>query len=425
MEGSAPRGAHYCQNCGQALQDDSRFCQYCGAQVTWPQSVTPLPPPSPVYYYQNVETSWQKAKRLVATVAAWMTLFLLVEGAVNICILIWGASIVFPQTPDHTYPIVVVVPWIVTIVRIGGWALAGFYVFLVSAITVSYIFMLRRSKGLADELRGVMPKDGHSPIFTVCTLMFAAIFFNVTMYLVAWLLGYSANTPSFDEDLWALLLSMAGASVWEEIICRVLYIGIPLLLLHLATKQFKDPKRYFIGGNFELGKWEVTFLIFSSAMFAMAHIFNWDAFKVLPTFVSGLALGYLFLRFGIYASIMMHFFVDFLTIPIETFGGDGLTITMGLFTYIMIAIGFACFIFYSGKVIKYLTGKEIALEKKVVPSYYPVAVSSMPSPEQRPPTSAPLPTQTGGPAFICRYCGGIEARYEDGGLVCTRCGKRN
>lgn len=77
----------YCQNCGQQLDDNVRFCHNCGAQVMLPP---PPPPPPPVYeqppvqprppvyqeqyaYYQEPAPSISKA--IVAMVLAGVAMF--------------------------------------------------------------------------------------------------------------------------------------------------------------------------------------------------------------------------------------------------------------------------------------------------------------------------------------------------------------
>jgi hypothetical protein len=46
----------------------------------------------------------------------------------------------------------------------------------------------------------------------------------------------------------------------------------------------------------------------------MAHTTNWGYWKAIPTFVAGLALGYLYLRKGIHTSIILHFSIDYMII---------------------------------------------------------------------------------------------------------------
>ena len=98
-------------------------------------------------------------------------------------------------------------------------------------------------------------------------------------------------------------------------------------------------------------------MVFSSAMFGIAHSFNWDLYKVLPAFFAGLAMGYLFLKFGLYASIMFHFFTDYLSVSLSIWAeqhraGDGHR-TVDL---VFVAIGVIYFIHYSFKAIELFTG---------------------------------------------------------------------
>jgi hypothetical protein len=260
-------------------------------------------------------------------------------------------------------------------------------------------------------------------------LFFAVIFINVAYYAVLSLLGVQVRTPDFTTpDLWKQIVSLASASVWEEIITRMLFIGIPLLAYGLLTKKAKNYRRYFLGGGFELGRPELVFLVFSAAMFGMAHFFNWDVFKVLPTFISGLVLGYLFLRVGIYASILLHFFIDYLAMPTDVWTGDAVTVLIGFLTLACIVMGAVYFIYYSNQAFTFLTGKKIQLERPIPVSVAPTYVPPTSYASEVPPYPTPAPVQMlSRPAigFVCRNCGNMEARYTDGALYCMRCGQKN
>ena len=80
-------------------------------------------------------------------------------------------------------------------------------------------------------------------------------------------------------------------------------------------------------------------LIFASALvFGFAHMSGWGLWKVLPTFISGIALGYLYVRFGIHVSIMMHFAIDYMAVLLD---GAMLTI-VGMIMFAMLLIGIVC-----------------------------------------------------------------------------------
>ncbi|OPY33376.1 MAG: CAAX amino terminal protease self- immunity [Methanomassiliicoccales archaeon PtaU1.Bin124] len=380
------------------------------------------PPP---YAYFDRETPFQKFRRYTSIATAWLILVLVLECILNIGLMIWGTTIVFPETSSHTYPIFIIVPWLIVLHRIGGIVLAGFYVFLASAIIISFLYMGRESfKPFLNELRGKMPEKGHSPLFVTATLMFATVFFTYLVYIVAEIAGIGITTPDFDQSLWALLLSLAGASVWEEIVSRVMLIGLPLLVIHLATKKMRSPKRYLLGGGFELGKLEIALLLFSSLMFSLAHLSSWDAVKLIPTFASGLALGYLFIRYGLYASIMLHFFVDYLNMPYYAAGKSVSSgVAIGLLEIAIIIIGLACFIYYLLRIYDFMGDKGLVKKASPAPVMYSQGQQNVaPPPAQNEP---PITYHGQVPAFVCKQCGGTQARYDNGALFCTRCGKKD
>ncbi|QLH74871.1 MAG: CPBP family intramembrane metalloprotease [Methanomassiliicoccales archaeon] len=419
--GDAPKWP-FCGHCGRAIPKDSRFCPYCGASTSLPRSVPAYSP----YLYSSLpkETTWQKTRRFAAIVVAFVTLAVLIEVALNVVLLLWGVTIIAPNSGLH-FPIFIVTPFIVTLFEVTGPAFLLYLGFIVVCIVASFAFMTWKSwRTFNEELMGIRPKGGHSPLFVIATIFFAVVFFNVIFVLLVQAFGVEPSSPGLeDQDLWEIMYDLANASIWEEVITRVLYIGVPLLLYDLVTGHRKPARRYLLGGGFELKGAAIFFLFFSAGMFGVAHVFNWDLWKIAPTFVSGLGLGYLFLRYGLYASVMMHFFVDYLAMPTYVFESDLADVAVGLLTLAILAAGFICFVYYLGKVYTFLTGKEIILEKPVttggtvVVDQYNVSVP--------PPVQSSLPTPQTGFGFVCRYCGNTEARYHDGTLTCTRCQRKN
>ena len=71
---------------------------------------------------------------------------------------------------------------------------------------------------------------------------------------------------------------------------------------------------YFLGGGFKIGPLEAFFITGSALMFGLAHAASWDAWKIVPTFIAGLGFGYLFLKVGIHAAILLHFSFDYLSL---------------------------------------------------------------------------------------------------------------
>jgi len=109
-----------------------------------------------------------------------------------------------------------------------------------------------------------------------------------------------------------VILSFLHAPVYEELVYRVILLGIPAFIINYFYYGKKIPfYRAFTGGKFEMNKGTVTFLFISAFFFGSAHLISWEPAKFPSAFFAGLVLGYLFLRYGVYMSITMHFIIDF------------------------------------------------------------------------------------------------------------------
>ncbi|MGC8562053.1 MAG: CPBP family glutamic-type intramembrane protease [Thermoplasmata archaeon] len=112
---------------------------------------------------------------------------------------------------------------------------------------------------------------------------------------------------------------LTNAGLYEELITRVIYIGIPLFIYYAWSVHGKEspsrPKklpwwRIIWGGGYKFGKPEITVLIISSIIFGIAHAGSWSISKIPQAALGGVFLGVLFLRFGLYADVLFHFSVD-------------------------------------------------------------------------------------------------------------------
>jgi hypothetical protein len=285
-------------------------------------------------------------------------------------------------------------------------------------------------------------------LYIVGTIFFAILTFDSIYAILLDLLHVQIITPDFpSQELWQLLQGLASASVWEELIVRVLYIGVPLLAIDLISKKVTDPKHYFLGGGFKLGTKELALLWISSALFAYGHIVSWDAWKIVPAWVAGIAFGYLFLRIGLYASIVLHFTFDYLSMPLDLTSSLLVTLIFGLILLFWEVLGGVYLLVNIRRMILFLIGADkkpklqtttgfpsaqrLAYEN---PSGYPPRQQFASEPPGLSQTArpdgimhrVPFARNRSGPGFFsCKYCGWTEARYRDNQLECSRCGKRN
>lgn len=391
------------------------------------------------------------------------TIPLIILMTLNVVIALWGIGLVYPHM-DMKISLYVVTPWLVNFAELTGWGFLLYYIFLAAAIAASFVWMLRKSaQPLKDELTGRSVKE-HSPLFTIGTMFMAVLAFNVIFYALISSSGASPTSPDFESsELWGVIYGFANASVWEEVVTRILLLGVPLLLIDAlrrsvsARARERKLRQYILGGGLEIGKVEAALLLFSSAMFGIAHVWNWDPWKIVPAFAAGLAFGYLFLKLGVYASIMLHFAFDFLSIPLQVWPGLAQEMVLGLLSLLWMAVGVAFLVYYLAKAFGWMTGRriwpDVPFRTKPVtyaappPAYWsqggyparpPVQYQGQaPAQYQYPPVQYPAPQPAQAPpvqyrqapadpaafGYRCQHCGNMEAHYDDGRLVCTKCGR--
>jgi membrane protease YdiL (CAAX protease family) len=252
-------------------------------------------------------------------------------------------------------------------VLIGG-SLLTFFIFISVVIILSFLFLFKSSlsgafdliKKAGSKLRAPMMETDNSLIM-LGQLFIALYSFNLLFSFILRIGQVSTRVPDFASlSNWAFIYNLTSAAVYEEIISRVLLIGIPLFIIHAVLGRLKDSKRnYLLGGGFSINKLTIILIIFSSITFGLAHAPGWDYWKVIPTFVSGFALGYLFIKKGIFASILLHFMFNFLSIPLRIFGNPfGLACLYSILILFWITAGIIYQGYYLSRIIKFFRKKQ-------------------------------------------------------------------
>ncbi len=187
---------------------------------------------------------------------------------------------------------------------------------LMSAIALFYLEgpPLARTIKASIKKATLPPVRADNAIIMIPRMYLGIVGFYVVYFAILGAFTVEPEVPDFGSmPLWEQLHAFAEASVWEEVLSRVLMLGVPLFLYHVWTRQDKrETWRYLVGGGLSIDSAAFVLIVFQALVFALAHVAGWDLWKVLPTLISGIAFGYLYLKKGLWASIILHFLFDYL-----------------------------------------------------------------------------------------------------------------
>ena len=277
-------------------------------------------------------------------------------GAALIMFILISPEIMRQLNSGYSDYLFVITPEIVPIFRMDGAVLVLYVFLVVMAITASFSYIVLTSAlpTLKETMTGATGR--HSKMLTIGGLFFAAYFVTFINYLLVDAAGVSPNVPDFGSyPVWNQIYSSASAVFWEEIISRVLLIGVPLLWIDLLFRRrmLLPPRKYLLGGADRFGPAEIGLVVFSGMMFGLGHVWSWDIWKIMPTIIGGFCFGYLFIRFGLYASIMFHMCFNFLSVP-TFFISEGQAFALDLFIlFVWMPAGLMFIVYYLLKLKKF------------------------------------------------------------------------
>ncbi len=387
-----------CPRCGNETEENT--CPYCGYEI-----VAGWDGPN-----EELKVVIDKIKKIFSIVAI---ITFLVYLFANIVLLGWSINIVLPQTFNNSTLIYAVLFLVVPLFEAGGVAFAGYYIFLVLCIILSIVALFYKSresitgffKSFEIHNKEKLENIFESPIarlaFLICALMFIHFLYTILVDFG----GATPRTPGLeDEKLWVLIYGLTRAAAWEEIVVRIPFIGIPMLLL-TYVKGKTDWKKYILGGFGLRDRNVIWFILLSSVIFATAHLGSWDLYKLVPTFIAGLVFGYLYVKDGLYSCIILHFVWDYTAIyyRLPEYMLNGVVIII----FIWIVLGFYFTYHYIKSGVTWLIRRPSGVKRKR---------SERPESEEK--TTAGIDA-----GFICPNCRNYRAVYtKDGKLRCIRCG---
>ncbi len=344
-------------------------------------------------------------------------IFLLLIFLIILFTLGYSITYVYPYHahPLFAIPFYLAIPFPVMVFSLKGLGAYAWYLLIATAVMASSVYI---------TYRGIFPYFSeffrrpfsykHNPFQDIMELFSISMFFTLIVYYISVLMGIKPSTIGVEKyPVWFQMLQLLHASVYEELIIRVLFLGVPLFLTYRFTGT-KLPPTKLLGGGYKIGRWETVYLLISSVIFGFAHMSSWGFWKVIPAFVAGLALGYLYLKYGIFASITLHFINDFISIPMTLV--PELTLPMSIITIYFLVAGAAFLVSYSIRIYHHFVPPKKKMQEKMrLPPPPPPPWGA----REKGSLSAPGPWIE----LRCPHCGGDVFQYVDKDkLRCLNCG---
>jgi len=311
--GACGRQVGECPRCKEYSEIGQPFCGACGRRLGGVvNNNSPGYGPAPGGYYPVPSKPGLGFVEIILLIAC---VGLMIVAVLQTVIMLVNFVDVYSFLSDKMFSLFVIIPFPHTIFSIQEFALQVYWVLLVMIIVVCVIIALceftEKTRNFKD-----LAKPGateNTAVFWVAVSLCATTLIAEIVVLLTLSAGSNVNTPDFGSQV-EQLFEFANAAVWEELISRLLYIGVPMVIISLIVTRKKESLRCIIGG-FEMSKTAIIFIIISSIIFGLAHYPGWgdQIWKVIEIAISGLFFGYIFVRFGLYATILLHFVNDYLS----------------------------------------------------------------------------------------------------------------
>lgn len=301
-------GYSFCPQCGNPLNEGCVYCaqyemegyEYCGKCGR---------------HLEKREPVVRKNAGPLKMAAMFSIPFIALALVIEIAMMLYCSGEGLSYVAENGTSFFLLLPTIVKTGTFYGTGAEVYFILIMVAIIASMALVLYQSLGAlkprSDEDTSRAEK---TPLYAIALLFGSTYIIELIIMGIMTLTGHGMEVPDWiaDMTLGETIFEMAEAAVIEEIAARLVIIGIPMALLALCYGR-KDFLKNLLGG-FGMSRVAVVLLIASATIFAFAHMGSWGIEKVFPTVIGGLALGYLYIQYGIHASIMFHFLTDYLSV---------------------------------------------------------------------------------------------------------------
>lgn len=298
-----------CDRCQPSKDAGMKFCPYCG-----------MPLDGTYYYaYRRMPSEGRGFVFNSGLVAAIIFSAILVFELFAVLI---KTGYILDDIAGKSYPLYYITPHIETLFTLNDVGVMALCLFEIAVIIlcVSVLFY-KCARHLRDNKFDLKSLE-KTAAYEMPVIM--SIFFLAEFVFLFYLMLSGTDLGAADlDDSGFMIFQYINASVYEEFLCRILMLGLPCLVVGLLAGKRETPWWKYLVGGFKFEKWMIIFVLFSAYMFGAAHLDNWASWKFIPTFLFGLVAGYLFIKYGVYATIAVHFFNDALSADMWVFGTTG------------------------------------------------------------------------------------------------------
>ncbi len=207
------------------------------------------------------------------------------------------------------------------------------------ALTAVYCVMLAIAayqsggfgRAIVDSARDGPQALLRNPLSATIVILGATLFATVILQDLQTAVG--VGTGGLSGDSFLLFMDLQLSPLIEEIGYRFFLIGVPLAVLLLVTRPKAgkvlrtlwrpsaawdndpaiDPESMHFN-RITLRNFTYFLIAFSSILFGLAHYLSgagWEVGKISEAALDGVALAYLYVRYGLHASIIFHWAVDY------------------------------------------------------------------------------------------------------------------
>jgi len=279
----------------------------------------------------------------IETILLAICIVIMIVAVFEVITLAINFSDIFSFLSTVSVSFIVIVPFPHTLFYVGGAALQAYWVIVSAIIVACVLYMVLEFVNAAGSHGGITQSGNaeKTAAFWICISLSVMFLFNFIVILLTSAAGSDIEVPDMGSTIQQMFL-VGEAAVWEEIITRMLYIGVPLAVISLIVTRKKESLKCLLGG-FGMSRASIAFIIISGVIFGLAHYPGWEqqAWKVVTAGAMGMFLGYMFVRFGLYASILLHFVNNYLS-SFNWMGVGGLTMTI---SFVLLGTGFVALIY--------------------------------------------------------------------------------